>query len=143
MSHSTALIWLKIAGLILVPVGIVFSWATSGPLSVLNQAFVDLAFWPFDGGQSYAAPETRLLSGIAGGVTAGLGLAIWAVAREVFATDPARGRRIILIFMSGWFLVDGVGSVIAGAWFNVIPNLAILMMVIWPLVRWQPEAAAA
>ena len=143
MSHQGALSWLKTASLLLIAIGIFFSWATSGPLVAVNEAFVDLVFWPFDGTQTYAAGETKLLSGIAGGLTVGLGIAIWMIAREVFATNPASGRRIILAMMLGWFTVDSIGSIIAGAWFNVVPNIAILALVCWPLVRMPAAAKAA
>ena len=143
MSHDRALSWLKAAGLLLIAIGVFFSWATSGPLVVVNEAFVDLVFWPFDGTQTYAAPETKLLSGIAGGLTVGIGIAVWMIAREVFTTDPGRARRIILAMMLGWFVVDNIGSVIAGAWFNVVVNVAILAMVCWPLVRMPRHAPAS
>ena len=135
MTHQSTQLWLKTASLLLIAVGVFFSWATSGPLSAVNEGFVDLVFWPLDGAQTYAAAETRLLSGIAGGLTVGLGLAVWMVTREVFAHDPARARRIILVMMLGWFLVDSTGSIIAGAWFNVVANCAILAFVCWPLAR--------
>ena len=90
MSHQRSLIWLRTAAIVIILVGLFFSWATSGPLVIANETFVDLAFWPFDGAQTYAADETRFLSGIAGGLTVGLGAAILLVAREVYAHDPAR-----------------------------------------------------
>lgn len=142
MSHQGALAWLKIAGLLLIAIGIFFSWATSGPLVALNEGFVDLVFWPFDGAQTYDAAETRLLSGIAGGLTVGIGAAVWMVAREVFSSDPARGRRIILTMMLAWFVTDSIGSLIAGAWFNVIVNVVILGMVCWPVLRPSADAQA-
>lgn len=134
MSPSTAQNWLKSAGIVLVVVGVFFSWVTSGAASAVNVWFVDLVFWPLDGQQTYEAVETKLLSGIAGGLTVGLGLAIWIVAREILPGDPALARRIILTFMMGWFVVDSVGSVLAGAWFNVVPNVAILIGVCSPVL---------
>ncbi len=133
MTHHGKTTWLKCAGLGLVLIGIFFSWVTSGAMSVLNEGFIDLAYWPFDGKQTYQADETKLLSGIAGGLTVGIGLAVWLVAIEVYSSDPARGRRIILTFMLGWFVVDSVGSILAGAWFNTVLNAGILALVCGPI----------
>lgn len=134
MSHRMCLSWLRIASIVLIVLGIALAWATAAPLSPVNVLFMDVALWPVDGAQSYAAPETRLFSAIAGGLTAGLGAAILVVTREVLAHDPARGRRMILTFMLVWFVVDSIGSLIAGAWMNAILNTIVLAAVVWPLI---------
>ncbi|MEM6661612.1 MAG: hypothetical protein AAF666_05480 [Pseudomonadota bacterium] len=140
MSHGPGIRWLKFAGIVLAVIGVLFSWATVGPISAANVLFLDLALMPFDGAQDYAKPETRLLSAIAGGVTAGLGAAVYLLADTIMPLHPQAGRRIILNMMICWFVVDSIGSVIAGAWFNVVFNCIIFLGVTWPLLRHRQPA---
>ena len=144
MSFETRLLWLKSVGVLLVLIGALFAWTTTGPFAGLNVLFVDLAILPLDGVQSYAAAETRLLAAIVGGTTAGLGAAIYLIARHVYSRDPAVGKRIILSLVLTWFVVDSIGSVLAGAAFNVVLNIGLLVLMILPLIRAdQPTAGAA
>lgn len=142
MSFDTRLLWLKSVGALLVLIGAVFAWTTTGPLAGVNLLFVDLAVLPVDGAQSYAATETRLLAAIVGGLTAGIGAAIYLIAKHVYAIDPAIGRKIILNFVLIWFVVDGLGSVLSGAAFNVVLNSGLLALMILPLV-WEKQPAAS
>ena len=77
MSFETSVGWLKTVGVLLIVIGAIFSWTTLGPLAFMGVFFVDLAVLPVDGAQSFAATETRLLMAIVGGLTAGIGAAIW------------------------------------------------------------------
>lgn len=143
MSFETRVSWLKATSILLVVIGIFFAWTTTGPLAGLNGLFLDLAVFPVDGAQSYAATETRLLAAIVGGLTAGIGAAIWMVTREVFVDDPAKGRRILLTFILIWFVTDSVGSVLSGAAFNVVLNAGLLVAMILPLVWVKAEVSEA
>ena len=143
MSFETRLLWLKSVGVLLVLIGAFFAWTTTGPLAGVNVLFVDLAVFPVDGAQNYSATETRLLAAIVGGLTAGIGTAIYLVAQHVYAKDPALGRKIILGFVSVWFVVDSIGSVISGAAFNVVLNTSLLLLMLLPLVWAKQDSANA
>ena len=143
MTLQTSIKWLKIAGAGLVAFGIVMSWATSGAAAAPMLLLLDIALWPGGAGASYAAGETRLLAAIAGGLTAGTGLMVWAIARHLMPHDPALGRRILLTVLPGWFAIDGIGSVIAGAPLNVVLNAGILAMVLVPVLLVRPTAQIA
>ena len=134
MSHATRVKWLKITGIVLIAFGVIFAWTTTGPLSFFGEWFVDFAIFPFDGAQSYAATETRLLAAITGGLTAGVGAAVWLVTTYVYAFDPAVGRKIIGGFLLVWFVVDGIGSVLSGAPLNAALNVVILLALGIPLL---------
>ena len=96
-----------------------------------------------DGAQSYAATETRLLAAIVGGLTAGIGAAIYLIAQHVYAKDPDLGRKIILTFVLVWFVVDSLGSVLSGAPFNAVLNFSLLILMILPLVWVKPGVESA
>ena len=62
MPVSTAIVWLKTASAILmIGFGLMFAIAAYPPTSGVADLFVDLLFWPLDGAQSLAAPETRII----------------------------------------------------------------------------------
>ena len=134
MSFQTSLTWLKTSSILLIVLGALFSWTTTGPLAGMNLALVDFVVFPPDGGQSYNAVETRLLSAIAGGLTAGFGMAFWVMTQYIYAKDPALGRRVILTSIFTWYIIDSIGSVLSGVPFNVVANLSFLAMFALPVV---------
>ena len=94
MPVSTAIIWLKAASAVLmIGLGLMFAIAAWPPASGLVTIMVDLLFWPIDGTQSVAAPETRIILAIGGGITAGWGVLVWQVATHLMQSNPAMARR--------------------------------------------------
>ncbi len=142
MSFQTSVTCLKISSILLIVLGALFSWTTVGPWAQYNLLFVDFIIGPFDGGQSYSATETRLLAAITGGITTGLGVLFWMITHFVYASDPVLGRRMILAGICSWFVVDSVGSMLAGAPFNVIANAGLLLMFVLPVVLVSAEDRA-
>ena len=142
MSHDTSVTWLKTASWVLIAVGVYFAWALYAPLNTVSLVFLDLAVFPIDGAQSQAATETRLLTAIVGGLTAGIGAVTLAITRHVYAGDPDLGARLLLSLYIPWFIIDSAGSVLAGAWFNVILNCSILGLVLPPLLMRRAPVAA-
>ena len=134
MSFETSVTWLKAVGILLIAMGAVFAWNTAGPFAVIGLLFMDLAILPVDNTQTFAATETRLLMAIVGGLTAGIGAAIWMIAKHIYSEHPETGRRVLLTFILIWFVVDSLGSALAGAWFNAVLNTGLLIAMILPLV---------
>ena len=113
-----------------------------GPLDFL----VDLVFWPLDGAQSVAAPETQLVAAILGGLLAGWGATLLLVLRHGVKEQGAEGWawRAAMTGLLVWFAVDSAGSVAAGAWANVIGNLGFLALLgvpLWLMRRPRTETA--
>lgn len=142
MSAQSTVNWLKAVSIVtaLSAVPLVFSGLTG--LSAIANVFTDLAFWPLDGRQTIAAPETRLFAAIAGGVTVGLAAFVWIVADRLYQRDPAAARAIILTGLTAWCVADSFGSIAAGAPMNVVINLLIFTAFVWPL-RKAPAAELA
>jgi len=144
MPVSTAAAWLKIASaLLLIGFGALIAAAAWPPLSGPTVLLVDPIFWPFDGAPSLAAPETRLMMAIGGGITAGWGLTIWQIADKLLPKDPAMARSILVPSILLWFVIDSSFSVLSGGGLNVIPNIAFLAALLWPLLRMETAALPA
>lgn len=130
------------AGLLIIP-GLVMATGPVTPFMGLVNAFLDLAHQPIDGGQVVADDAARLLNAILGGILVGFGVMIWLVAERVLRTDPALGRGLILVPLLCWFTTDSLGSILAGAWFNAVINVAILVSFLIPLLAGNSKAGAA
>lgn len=134
MSIETTITWLKAASAFLFLLGLVIALAalpaTSGPALLM----ADGIFWPFDGAQSLAAPETRLLAAIDGGVLAGWGVMIWLVSARLYPREPALARLLILAGIGCWFVVDSAGSIAAGAPLNAVLNIGFVLLFAVPLL---------
>lgn len=136
MSHDRRVSILKTASLILIGFGLLMALSAFTPVGAVMGILLDLAVLPVDGGQSIAGQETRLLLAIAGGLLAGWGAMLWLIASHVYAPNPALGGRLILSGIAVWFVVDSAGSVLVGAWFNMVLNAGFLALfagpILWP-----------
>lgn len=141
MNHETAVAWLKAASWALIVVGVGFGWATFAPLNAGSLLFLDIAILPVDGAETLAQTETKLLMAIVGGLTVGAGAVILAITRKVYVRDPELGGALIFAFLAPWMIVDSIGSVIAGGWFNAVLNAVIFAMVATPV--WLAKKTAA
>ena len=140
MQHHTSLRWLKLACLSVIGFGLLGVLATVPALSGATRFFIDLAFWPIDGAPGKSTPESNLLWAILNGIVIGWGVLLWQVTTKVYASTPDLGRTMILTSIGIWFVVDGVGSVAAGAPVNALMNITFLLLFFIPL--WRPVRQA-
>ena len=137
MSNLRSVTILKGGALVLVLFGVMAAAAAAPALSAPTLLLLDLAFWPLDGAQSLAAPETRLLCAVGGGVLVGWGALLFLVADQVGSTDPALVRKLVLTSIGSWFVVDSLGSIAAGAFMNALFNVGFLLLFFWPVWKAQ------
>jgi hypothetical protein len=136
MPVSTAIVWLKTASAVLmIGLGLMFAIAAWPPASGPVTLLVDLLFWPIDGTQSVAAPETRIILAIGGGITAGWGVLVWQVATHLMPSNPAVASHILIRSLLSWFVIDSTCSWLAGAPINIPANAGFLALFMWPLLR--------
>lgn len=121
-----------VAALSLVPFGLIIALGAH-PLTAVPVALAtDLLFWPLDGGQTLVDPQARLYSGISGGLCAGLGLMLWMLARDT-AIDSRHLARLTVAPVLTWFVIDSVGSTVAGAPLNALVNALFVALLFVPL----------
>lgn len=125
--------WLKVASALTIGFGLLIGLAAHPATAGVTLVLTDLIFWPVDGAQTLAAPETRLLCAIIGGVMAGWGLMMWLVTTRLYPRDPALARMLILTGIGTWFVIDCAGSLVAGAPLNVLFNVVFLLLFVIPL----------
>ncbi len=128
---------LKAGGIILIAFGILFAAAVVPALSYPAVFFLDLALWPLDGAQSLAAPETKLLCAVGGGMLVGWGALFYLLADQVYPHEPALVRKFVLVSICSWFAFDSMGSIAAGAPLNALFNIGFLALFALPVLKTQ------
>lgn len=138
MSQGKTESWLKIASAVVIGFGIAMVASSLPAISSSTGILLDLIFWPLDGRQTAGAPEVHLLSAICGGILTGWGLLLWQLTTRLYPRDPELARSLILTSVGTWFVVDGIGSVMAGAPLNAALNIGFLLLFVVPL--WRPAS---
>ena len=142
MSNISHKSWLKVTALVIgsfAPLAFLASIpGLSGPINLA----VDLAFWPLDGAQSVNDAVPRFFAALISGFLVGWGITIWCLSGAPFDAAPDTVRRSVVFGILGWFILDSIGSIAAGAPLNALFNLGILGLAVGPLWRpTQPDAA--
>jgi 4-amino-4-deoxy-L-arabinose transferase-like glycosyltransferase len=135
MTFTTEQKWLRFAAAFVIVTGAFAAMAALPALNAPFRMFADLAIWPYDGRETLASTEARVLSAVSGGVLVGWGVALWHLAGEGIERAPDLSRRIILWSVLVWFAVDSTGSLAAGVPLNIASNLVFLALFLIPLVR--------
>jgi hypothetical protein len=145
MDHAHSIKALQGACVVTGGVGLLIVAALVTPAAALLDLFVDVARWPLDGGQGVDTDAARLLAAISGGVLAGWAAMTWLVVTRVYVRDPAIGATVILPGFAVWFVVDGLGSILAGAGVNLLLNTPFLLLFAVPIMleRRRRRAVAA
>ncbi len=137
MNQHTTLRWLKFGSALTVFFGILVAAAATQIGAAPTQFLADLIFFPIDGAQDLAAPETRLISAIGGGVMAGWGVLLWMLSTHLFPSDQALAAKLIIASIVTWFVIDSTGSILAGAPLNAVFNVSFLLIFCVPLWRYR------
>ncbi len=134
MSHDASVSTLKIASWILIAFGLLMMLSVFTSANVVLALFLDLAFLPVDGAQAITSEAGWLVIAVSGGLLTGWGSMIYLVTTRVYMSDPVVGGQIVLLPILAWFCVDSFGSVMSGAWFNVVLNLGFVALFALPVL---------
>jgi len=137
MNQNITLRWLKFGSALTIFFGLLVAAAATPIGAAPAQFLADLIFFPIDSAQDLAAPETRLMSAIGGGVMAGWGVMLWMLSTRLFPSDQALAAKLIITSIVTWFVIDSTGSILAGAPLNVAFNLSFLLIFGVPLWRYR------
>lgn len=145
MSPSACQKMLKTVCVVTTIVGLTMILSLISPLIIILDYFADLAHFPIDGAQSIDTDSEKLLLAISGGLMIGLCAFVWQITDTLFDSNPALAKRIITTSLLAWFVTDSLGSLFAGAWFNVIMNTMFLALFLYPLfsTRFQTASQSA
>lgn len=134
MNLESRIRWLKIASGITMGFGILIAAAAIPALKAPTVLLLDLIYFPVDGAQTMADPASRLFSAVTGGVLTGWGLMAWLIANDLMPEQPELARRIVLLSIGTWFVIDSSMSIAAGAPLNALFNTGFLAMFCLPVL---------
>jgi hypothetical protein len=140
MSHAAHKFWLKVAAIVVGSFGPIFFLGTMASTFGPARLTLDLLSWPLDGATTYNSPDTRFLSALTGGFLLGWGVTIWCLSTWVYDAAPEAVRRVVLVGLVSWFVLDSAGSVTSGNASNALFNVLVLLLAVGPL--WLPAKAA-
>lgn len=139
MTQAYHKFWLKITAIVVGSFGPIFFFGTMVSTMEPARFTLDVLSWPLDGATTFASPDTRFLSALAGGFLLGWGVMIWCLSEWVYDKAPEAVRRTVLIGLLSWFVLDSTGSVTSGNPSNVFFNLLVLLLAVGPLWRAAKE----
>lgn len=141
MTHTAATRMLKTVSALSAAFGLAMVLALATPLAQALGFFLDLAYLPLDGGQRLQPGAASLMTAISGGLMCGFCVLIFLVTEHVYRPDSVLGRRLLIPALLAWYVPDSLGSLAAGAWFNVVMNTPFLALFLVPLLLARPAAA--
>ena len=133
MSIDSRIRWLKTGAAITLGFGLLIAVAAIPAAQGPTNFVLDFIYFPVDASQSVDTVTARLLSAITGGLMVGIAVMLWVVATELCPREPALGRRVVLLGIGSWYLVDSSMSVAAGAPLNVLFNTGFLLIFLLPV----------
>ena len=128
--------YLKVTAFVVGSFGPIFFLATMLHFSEPARWSLDVLAWPVDGVQTYSEPTTRFLSALTGGFLFGWGMTILLLSNWVYDKAPDQVRKVVLIGLISWFVLDSAGSIASGNTSNAFFNVIVLLFAVGPL--WLP-----
>ncbi len=125
--------WLKVTAIAIITYAIFFFLGTISNTEASIEFILDFSSWPLDGKQNYDAPTTVFLSALLGGILLGWGILIWLLSSRIYDKAPEEIRKIVLISLLSWFVIDSLGSIFSGNLNNAIANILLLLVLVGPL----------
>ena len=134
MDKKISAIWLQVACAIAVATGLVSAAASFPATDGLWLFLFDLLKWPIDGNPSQFDLTTRAVNAVLGGVMVGWGTLIFLLVRNFLNNDFALVRKLILVSIVSWFVIDSTGSFLAELPGNVLLNVSFLCLFLPPFL---------
>ena len=128
--------WMKVSAITIAFFGPIFFLGAIMETSYPAHFTLDMASWPIDGSHAIDTPASRFLSAFAGAFLLGWSVTIWLLSAWLYDLKPNAVRKIVLIGLLTWFVIDCTGSVLSGNPYNVLFNVGILLVGVGPL--WVP-----
>ncbi|WP_421704204.1 hypothetical protein [Aliiroseovarius sp.] len=123
--------------------GVLMSLSLLPPMNGVLMQAVDLVFWPLDGQQQPHRDAPRLMTAVIGGITMGWSVTLLILSGEPAHLAPRSVRKAALMGYLSWFLLDGLGSIIAGAPWNLLGNALFLAFLVVPLLQTSHQRSDA
>ncbi len=126
---------LKAAAVFVALTGLLFSAGAMTSTDFGVRFLLDIVFFRVGEGPAALEESHRLVNAVLGGVMVGWGAMIWLLVDRFLARSPGDVKRVLVIGLATWFVVDSAGSIASGGWLNAILNVGFVAPFILPLHR--------
>ncbi len=134
MNKKNSAIWLQIACAITIVFGLVCAAASFPMTGGLWLLLFDIIKWPIDGNPPQFDLTARALNAVLGGVMVGWGTMMLLIVRNFLNNNFVLVRKLILVGIMSWFVIDSTGSFLAELPGNVVLNVSFLCLFLPPLL---------
>lgn len=124
---------LKAAAIFTVATGLLFSSASLAETDFGVRFLLDVVFFRLGEGPDSLEASHRLVNAILGGVMVGWGVMIWLLVDRFLVRAPQDVKRVLIVGLATWFVVDSAGSIASGGWLNAVLNIGFLGVFLVPL----------
>lgn len=125
--------WLLVAAVIITVFGVMMALLSGTPVFDLVGRQIDSAFWSVTIADAGARQFQHWIYGVWGATIAGWGICLAYVARYPFSRKERWSWNCVAVGLSAWFLLDTALSILHEVYFNVVFNLAVLLLVGLPV----------
>lgn len=132
--------WLIVSALAIAAFGPVFALAAAGHPGLARWT-MEFLNGPGGDAEPFTDGTARFVSALTGGFLLGWGAMVLALRQWVYDLAPEGVRRSLLASAAAWFTLDSPGSIASGNAWNVLINIAVLLLVIGPM--WRPAREGA
>jgi hypothetical protein len=139
LKKSMSSVWLQIASGVTVIFGVISAMASLPATQAVWLFLFDLLKWPVDGNPGGFDSTARALNAVLGGVMVGWGTLMALLVRSFYKDHDVLLRRLMLIGIAAWFVIDSIGSLLSEIPGNVLLNIGFLIMFLPPLIFVQRE----
>lgn len=139
MDKKISAIWLQVACTITAVFGLVAAAASFPAAGGLWLFLFDLLTWPIDGNPAQFDLTSRAINAVLGGVMVGWGTMMFLLVRNFFNKDFVLVRKLMLVGIVCWFVIDSTGSFLAKLPGNVLLNVSFLCLFLPPLLLVKNE----
>lgn len=142
MTVRTSIIWLRCACVITILTGLISALASYPATDGVWLLLFDVLKWPLDGNPAAFSDDTRAVNAVLGGTMVGWGVLMYLLATPQRIHALPEVPRLLLIGLVAWFVVDCIGSILAGLPGNIVLNIGFLGLFAPPLWVLQQSKTA-
>ncbi len=133
--------WLLIVGIGITVFGVLMAFLSGTPLFDLFNHQIDPAFWGTNPVSDSAREFRQWVYGVWGATIAGWGMFVLFIAHYPFKRQEPWAWNCLIYGLVLWFVLDTALSISYRVWFNVIFNIALLVLALLPVLSTRRDRA--
>lgn len=127
-------VWLKRSSLAIGLIGLGYILASFPGMTIVPDFLFDLVLWPLDGQQRIDTPMDRLMIATIGATILLVSYIFYSLVAKFHETHTEFVERLIVKGVSGWYVIEAVFSLVAGAPLNLILNAGFAALFLVPIL---------